>query len=78
MGSDGMRTRKEWGSKGLQEGRRKGWNMEEGETDHLRKGHRQSKRKEEVPVFINFTLLLEFHPLHLNFGARTLPIFTVL
>lgn len=36
------------------------------------------KRKKEVTVLINFTLLSEFHPLHLNFGDRTLPIFTVL
>lgn len=28
MESDGMRARKEWGSKALQEGRRKGWNIE--------------------------------------------------
>lgn len=45
MGSDGMRTRKEWGSKGLQEGRRKGWNMGEGETDRPPEKRTQAVKK---------------------------------
>lgn len=40
-------------------------------------GSQEERRKEEVTRFIGFALLPKFHPLHLHFGGRTLPIFTV-
>lgn len=58
-----------------------GWDTkrEERERQALRKRYRQRKgrRKEEVTGCVGFPLPAEFCHLHLNFGDRTLPIFTV-